>query len=398
MGRSMKVLISGAGVVGLLTAQALKARNIDFEIFDRDADVKFRENAGWAITLHWALDTILGLVPPELAQEVYNAQVRPNFHLHDTGRFKYINATNGNTILSVPPAKRLRVRREQIRRILLKGIDVNWNCYLTEITERSDGITVTCASGKTFEGDVLLGCDGSNSAVRKILCGEEQGRLNQLPLRFCGAKVQLSGEEMENIATRFDPLYFQGTTPTNETFIFFSTLATPAYTNEDDVYYAQVNLSWKVGDAEEPFKTSEDKAAALLKHASDLHPELHDLVVRATRDPQKLVEIKLADWSHVQWDTRNYRIMLLGDAAHAMTMYRANAANHGIADVADLMKQIDQYQAGAISWDEAVTNYCKIMRARAREAVLLSRQACMDAHEFSKIRSDSDSPLLWLDY
>lgn len=390
---SKKVLISGAGIVGLLTAQALKSRGIDLIVFDRDSDVHFRESAGWAITLHWALDTFLGLLPPQLALEIYEAQVRKDFHEHDSGNFKYIDASNGKTVVSIPPSKRLRVRREQIRRTLLRGIDVHWNCKLTEISETSNGVMVTCASGQTLEGDVLLACEGSNSPTRKILCGEN-GNLHYLPIRFCGAKVQLTGEETDDIARRFDPLLFQGTVPSNETFFWFSMLATPEYTKREDLYYAQVNLSWKVDDETEAFTTNEEKAATLLKHAEGLHPDLHALVERATRDPLKLVEIKLADWPQVQWDTKDGKILLLGDAAHAMTMYRGEAANHGIADVADLMKEIDQYLTGSISWAEAVNNYITAVKTRACGAVLLSRQACIDAHDITKIRVDSDSPLL----
>lgn len=387
-----KVLISGAGIVGLLTAQALKARGIDFIVFDRDCDVQFRESAGWAITLHWALDNFLSLLPPHLALEIYDAQVRKDFHLHDTGNFRYIDAATGKTVVAIPPSKRLRVRREQIRRTLLKGIEVQWNCKLTDISDTEDGVKVTCASGKTFEGDILLGCEGSNSATRKILCGEK-GNLNYLPIRFCGAKVQMSKEETDDIAERFDPLLFQGTVPTNETFFWFSMLATPEYTKQDDVYYAQVNLSWKY-DQSEPFASPQDKAKALVSHAEGLHPDLQALVLRAAHVPAQLVEIKLADWPMVEWDTKNSKILLMGDAAHAMTMYRGEAANHGITDVFELMKQMDQYVIGGISWETVVDQYCQAVKSRAGEAVLLSRQACIDAHDITKISANSTSPLL----
>lgn len=389
---SKKILISGAGIVGLLTAQALKARGVEYIIFDRDPDVQFRENAGWAITLHWALERFLRLLPADLAAEIYDAQVRKNFHTHDSGTFKYINATTGETVVSIPPSKRLRVRREQIRRTLLKGIDVQWNCKLTDISQSASGVTVTCASGQTFVGDVLLGCEGSNSATRKIICGDD-GVLNYLPIRFCGAKVEMNGKEAEEIAQRFDPLLFQGTVPTNETFFWFSVLSTPDYTKTDDLYYAQVNLSWKYGE-NEPFSTNEEKAAAMLSHAEGLHPDLYSLVSRATSDPLKLLEIKLADWPKVEWDSNHGKVLLLGDAAHAMTMYRGEAANHGITDVSEWIELLDHYLAGEISWEEASERYCSQVKARAAGAVLLSRQACLDAHDMSKITVDSTSPLL----
>lgn len=389
-----KFLISGAGIVGLLTAQALKARNIDFEIFERDANAEFREASGWAITIHWAMETLLDLIPEELQKEIFDAQVRRDFHGDDTGNFKYIDASNGETIVSIPPSHRLRVRREQIRRTLLKGIDVQWDCKLLEIKETDTGVKVTCGNGKVFEGDVLLGCDGLNSATRKILCGDE-GKLYQLPLRFCGAKVPMTGAEQQAISERFDPLLFQGTVPTNETFFWFSMLSTPDYTGEEDLYYAQVNLSWKYPE-DEPFGTPQEKAEALLEHAKGLDPQLHMLVERACEDPEQLLELKLADWPVVEWDTQNGRVLLLGDAAHAMTMYRGEACNHGITDVSEFMKDLDQYGQGEKNWDEVVKSYCGAVKERTGEAVILSRQACLDAHDMSKLYPNLSSPLLGL--
>ncbi|OBA22379.1 FAD/NAD(P)-binding domain-containing protein [Metschnikowia bicuspidata var. bicuspidata NRRL YB-4993] len=390
-----QILISGAGIVGLLAAQALKARGVDFVIFDRDRDVHFREDAGWAITLHWALDTFLSLLPENLASEIYEAQVRKDFHLCDTGTFRYINASDGSTILSIPPSQRLRVRREQIRRILLKGIDVHWNCKLTRVAHLKCGrVVAQCESGREFQGDVLLGCDGANSQIRRLFCGDA-GRLEVLPVRFCGAKVKISRAEEAHLARQFDPLLFQGTVPENETFFWFSMLSTPDYTLEEDGYFAQVNLSWKIrGQSDEPFGSATEKADAMLAHARGLHPQLHQLVARAAKSPENLVEIKLADWPEVRWDTHQGSVVLLGDVAHAMTMYRGEAANHGIADVADFIGQTDRYLKGDIPWADAVSNYCEQVYLRAQEAVLLSRQACLDAHDMSKITAGSASPLL----
>lgn len=388
-----KFLISGAGIVGLLTAQALKARGIDFVIFDRDSDVLSREGAGWAITLHWALDSFLGLLPEDIVRDIYQAQVRKDFHARDTGNFKYINAATAESILTIPPSKRLRVRREQVRRALLKGLDVQWGCRLSDVSDVGLGVRVRCEAGQTFEGDVLLACEGSNSQTRRLLCGEA-GALSYLPIRFCGAKVAMNKAQADAIAARFDPLLFQGTVPSTETFFWFSMLATPDYTQHEDVYHAQVNLSWKVRDPNEPFATPQDKASALLKHAQGLHADLLALVERAAHEPLQLVEIKLADWPHVQWDTHGQRILLMGDAAHAMTMYRGEAANHGITDVVDLIRELDKCMAGQQRWDDAARNYCAAVKARAGGAVLLSRQACIDAHDFSKISVTSDSPLL----
>lgn len=391
MTASKKIIISGAGLAGLLLAQVLKQRGIDFVILDRDINVQFRENAGWAITLHWALGNFLSLLPKHLADQIYDAQVLPKFNEKDTGKFIYINAGTGEPVVSIPPSKRLRVRREQIRRILLQGIDVQWDCKVEKIDRSNNEVSVICANGRKFTGDVLVGCEGANSITRRLIC-PENGQLYQLPVRFCGAKVRMTKEETELIAKAFDPLLFQGTVPGSNTFFWFSMLSTPEYTKDPDVYYAQVNLSWNTPQGES-FATKQDMANAMLSHCEGLSPKLKWLVERAVEDPESLMEIKLCDWPVAEWPYQD-QILLAGDAAHAMTMYRGEAGNHGITDIFDLTKEIDSFLLGAKTWEKAAKDYCDSVKSRASPAVLLSRQACLDAHDFSKIRPDTDLPLL----
>lgn len=52
-GLKLKVLIVGAGVVGLTLAQGCRENGIDFEIVERDETGK--RSQGWAITLHVSL-------------------------------------------------------------------------------------------------------------------------------------------------------------------------------------------------------------------------------------------------------------------------------------------------------------------------------------------------------
>lgn len=49
-----KVLIVGAGLGGLVLAQALRRDGIPFEIFERDHDHLSRSQ-GWAILLQWSV-------------------------------------------------------------------------------------------------------------------------------------------------------------------------------------------------------------------------------------------------------------------------------------------------------------------------------------------------------
>ena len=80
---------------------------------------------------------------------------------------------------------------------------------------------------------------------------------------------------------------------------------------------------------------------------------------------------------------------------------RGEAANHGIADVAVLLSKIlpvvspsstgpsEQNGAMAMSMAEAIEAYEEEMIERAGPAVLTSRRACLDAHDYDRINDQS---------
>jgi len=77
-----------------------------------------------------------------------------------------------------------------------------------------------------------------------------------------------------------------------------------------------------------------------------------------------------------------------------MTMYRGEGANHGLLDAALLIDQLKRIHAGEISQKEGIVIYEAEMRERAHAAVLKSRQAAYDAHDWEKI--NDQSPLIGL--
>ena len=67
----MHVLTIWARPSGLLIAQGLKKYNIPFTIFDKAKAERGRE---WAVTLHWAMQTVRSLLPEHLAGRLLVAQ------------------------------------------------------------------------------------------------------------------------------------------------------------------------------------------------------------------------------------------------------------------------------------------------------------------------------------
>ncbi len=69
---------------------------------------------------------------------------------------------------------------------------------------------------------------------------------------------------------------------------------------------------------------------------------------------------------------------------------RGEAANHGFVDARNLTEQFKSWWCGgAKTKAQAVADYEAEMRLRTRRAVLLSRQACLDAHDLANLGPDS---------
>ncbi|KAL8968540.1 MAG: hypothetical protein Q9183_002415 [Haloplaca sp. 2 TL-2023] len=118
------VLIIGAGITGLVLAQALKKHGIAFSVFERDCDVSAR-GRGWGLTIHWSLDTFISLLPQHIVDKLPQVYVDPEASKRgENGNFLFFDLRTGETRYKVPPNKRIRVSRERLRALLLEGLDV----------------------------------------------------------------------------------------------------------------------------------------------------------------------------------------------------------------------------------------------------------------------------------
>ncbi|KAL3418231.1 FAD binding domain-containing protein [Phlyctema vagabunda] len=383
------VLIIGAGVVGLVLAQSLKKEGIPFLIFDRDAHIDARGH-GWGITIHWALAALEQCLSPSLFSRLASTQVDPEQGRNDTGQFLFLNLANAEPVFQIPPSKRLRINREKFRKLLLEGIHVQWNKSVSSFCTSAEGVSVKFQDGGEVSGRLLIGADGATSKLRRTL-NPTTGALNQLPIRFLGVTVKLSPTDIKPLRD-LDPLLFQGCHPETGTYMWYSTLDTPEVngsSGDGEYYSAQLNISWLVKVPEDEVPTSN---AAKLQKIKSLTSGFEKNLKKAIDDiPEgtEIIEITLADWPCLEWPNHEAKVTLIGDAAHAMTMYRGEAANHGITDARHLHDHLLKLYRGEVSLEHAIQGFEEEMRKRTSWAVLMSRQACLDAHDFARLNKDS---------
>lgn len=71
---------------------------------------------------------------------------------------------------------------------------------------------------------------------------------------------------------------------------------------------------------------------------------------------------------------------------------RGEAANHGMYDAALLTRELNLWRDGKKNMPQALEDYQVQVVERAHGAVLQSREACVDSHDFNKL--SPDNPIL----
>ncbi|KAL4964334.1 FAD-dependent oxidoreductase [Aspergillus stella-maris] len=379
------ILIVGAGITGLILGQALKQRNIPFSIYERDPHLSSRHQ-GWAITLHWALSYLSSLLPPNVLNRIENVQVDQDVAKHDTGNFLYLNLKSGDIHWRIPPNKRWRVNRERLRSALLQGIEghVCWGRkvegvqFAHENNGDGDGKPRVLYRQTTSEPQVgdpdeihlstpftqIIGAEGPRSLIRQFLCPENY-KNTPLPVRFTGVSVSLNQDEVAPLR-RLDPLLFQGTHP--DTGVFF-------WGDQGGLYKVQLGTSWPVRN-ESSDQVPAENAERLhnMKRRSQGFVSFLCDTIQSIPDGTEVIEVTLADWEGPpeteRWNNYGGRITLAGDAAHAMTMYRGEAANHGILDVYHLVSAIEKIHSGQ-DRENAINEYEDEMLCGSVEGLVL---------------------------
>ncbi|KZF23445.1 FAD binding domain protein [Xylona heveae TC161] len=430
------ILIIGAGISGLTLAQALRKNNIPFEIFERDASPESR-GTGWGLTIHWALQDFYELLPQQVVDRLPETYVnRAAVERGENGNFMFFDLSNGEEKCRVPPNKRIRVSREKLRKVLMDGVDVKWSKKLADINIGPDSVTASFDDGTSYKGSMLVGCDGSRSRVRQNIYPTDYTNY-MLPIRMLGIKVKYPEAKVKDIMA-LDPYFLSGSDPRTDFYLWFSFLETPSDAqNGTDEYICQIMVSWPFRPGfygfPDPLEVPKDPSErlALIKKLVDPWKEPFRSIIQDLPDDTEPAIVNLQDWILPAIDQGKGRVTLIGDAAHPMTMYRGEAANHAIADIMHLLTALKEHSprtftlpttpnthhtSNSTATATATTNgvspsssrapsdvdtaaihetikaYETEMASRGRTAVLYSRQACLDAHEWDRI--GSESPLL----
>jgi flavin-dependent dehydrogenase len=174
--RRPHVLILGAGLGGLLLAQALRKQNITFDVFDRDESIHSRSQ-GWCIGIHGFFDDLETAMPDDLPAIDVTSHLRP---LDLPAQLCFFRGGQKFLVQSGHERRVIRANRARLRDWLATNVRVNWKTKTTRIEEKGDSVTLHFADGSSATGDVLVGADGVNS----------MGESTSLPSQYCADRSQ----------------------------------------------------------------------------------------------------------------------------------------------------------------------------------------------------------------
>ncbi|KAL2189213.1 FAD/NAD(P)-binding domain-containing protein [Thermothelomyces heterothallicus CBS 203.75] len=409
------IIIIGAGISGLLLAQYLRksGTRVPFRVFERDADLTTR-GIGWGLTLHWSLPALRSLLPEDIVRRLPEAYVdRAAVAEGRPSTFPFFDLSTGELKAKTPTAdesQRIRVTRDRLRCLLSTGVDIQWNKAANGVRTAEDGtVTVTFDDGTSCEGSLVVACDGGSSRIRGLLFPEHQKY--RIPVRLLGVKIDCTPEEIEPLR-KLDPYFLQGAASENDSFVYCSVLDAPGNASEGNggKYTYQMVFSWPVRDGffnqpapiEFP-ETNEGRIELIKKFAKTWADPFRSLALSIPSDTE-VKSLELYDWPPPKGLRTTGNVALVGDALHPMVMYRGEGANHAIVDVLDLVELVmphfvaaerDEHSTAAqraVDLRAALDRYEDRVVSRTRPAVLASRQACIDAHQWSRI--NEKSPLL----
>ncbi|WP_238010722.1 FAD-dependent monooxygenase [Dactylosporangium sp. AC04546] len=343
----LRIAVVGAGIGGLATAIALRAKGHEVDVYDQASELT-AIGAGIALGANGmkVLDR-LGL-GPAVRDAASNLQ-RIQFHHWKTGDIFYEHPM-GDWYDERFGGPFLGIHRADMHQVLLDAYDGSplLGHRATAVRESEDAAEVEFANGTTVTADVVIGADGLRSAVREHVTGPDEAVFSAMSCYRGLVPVEKvpGGDEM-------GLTFFLG--PNRHLVVY------PVRGGELINFVAYVpDPEWTL----ESWSSKADSAEAVAAFAG-----WNDTVTTMLANVQETGRWALYDREPLRrWSTG--RVTLLGDAAHPMLPHAGQGSNQAIEDVSVLVALLGD---GDLPVADALHRYEQIRKPRTRQIQMGSR-------------------------
>ncbi|GIH68595.1 FAD-dependent oxidoreductase [Sphaerimonospora thailandensis] len=343
----MKVVICGAGIAGLALAQHLHGLGAEVVVLEKAPAPRTQ---GYMIDFFgpgYDAAEALGVLPRirELGHRVEELTYRDR-----AGRprarmsfAQFAKIVDGRLISIMRPDLERALREN-----LSPGVDLRYATSLTRIDSRPDGVTITLTDGGAVDADLLVGADGIHSAVRGRVFGPEREFL-----RYLGYHTAAYSFEDADVHAQVAGRFCLTDTASREMGFY----GLPG----DRVAVFTVHRS------PDPALPADPRAAIRREYAT-----LGWMVPRALAACPPSEQVYYDQVAQIDMPTwRRGRVMLIGDAAYAVSLLAGQGASLGMTGAYVLAEQLSR--AGDI--DVALERYERTLRPVVTEKQQAARNA-----------------------
>ncbi|MGW0803285.1 FAD-dependent oxidoreductase [Nonomuraea sp. NPDC002799] len=367
-----RVLVIGAGLGGLTLAHALVRAGIDVRVYEAD-DGSGERFQGYRIGLE---QPGLAALRASLPRRLYELVEITSGSLTGPGLLFDEQLTVLSRDLDGPPATARAMDRQVLRRILLGdlGDRVAHGKRLTGFTEGPGGtVTARFADGTEATGEVLVGADGGNSAVRRHLVPE----VRLVDADLCGAmgRIPMTDRFLRLVPGRGTMVKGPGVTLMLGRMQFGREPAAAAAELAPglDMPHRDSYVRWVLlVPPDRPAPADPGDARELVLDLIDgWHPDLRELVRSA--DMSAVGRSKVYDRPMPSWPVG--RVTLLGDAAHLTPASGGNGASTAMQDAVRLCARLEEVGRDERALTSALAEYQDDLLERGNAAVEAGKQA-----------------------
>ncbi|KAJ3282822.1 hypothetical protein HK104_010710 [Borealophlyctis nickersoniae] len=333
------VLIIGAGMGGLCLAQRLDRLNIPYTLFERDPSQDHRIQGGPLGVRSGGPAALRAALPDHLHDQLEKLYLRQPL----AQSFDIVDGCKGKLLCRFGPDNQggdmYIVDRPQLRRILSSGIKITYDKKLSGYEILDDGVIAKFSDGTTAKGDILVGADGSHSAVRHhLIPGVEPQSIGIFTIAGT-LEMDWTLHDQTWTTTDASPATLANTMQLvgSDGVSYF--LSTWNSTDNASIRMDKALVCWGLGySGSLPVPDPKDRAAmhafAIARAKEVIHAKYHPIFEMTPvenlwdgRQVKSMPDIE-------PWETS--RVTLLGDAAHLMTSNGGLGANTAFTDAINL--------------------------------------------------------------
>lgn len=350
----MKINIIGGGIGGLTTAIALQQQGIEAHIYEAAPQIRPVGKGIWLPTNAMLVMARLGLAEELIAQGVELERIE--VHDKTAGRLQAIDLIRvkhqfGRTTTSI---LRADLQATLAKRVAEGGLHLNKRC--TAVAQDNAGVTVTFDDGSQARSDLLIGADGIRSRVREVVAPKTTLRYAGQTCYLGVAHIQLPPHLLRVVQEIWGGrLRFGYSAVGKDRVYWFAPQSAPPHT-----------------------PPPADVLARLCTDYADFPAPVSDILAHTAAE--EIIKLDLNDIEPLNsWG--NGRVVLIGDAAHAMTPNMGQGGAQAIEDAYALAQTLAQ----ETSYSAAFQAYETLRRPRAERIAALSWRVGQMAHQTSPL-------------